>query len=271
MSRPRTPGSVPKRVLGGLLVGMAVVVGGCDLMTAQTSPRASRPISTPEPPPETAPVASDEAPTLRPEPSGDALDLVDAANRLADLDSYRVAVTTKGLVPATTETGAVSMTSTLVQGESPAAEFAMTGVAGIPGGRLEAVVIGDEAWLREGGGPWRESPGGAADFDAAFTALSPIGLVAGFEGLSPALAEIGEELKNGQPAVHYRSEDGDRVAMEAGLTRGTSDVWLAVDDGHLVAVAVEGTWEVAGTPTAVRLTIDVTRVDDPANQVRAPA
>ena len=270
MSRPRSPGSIANWALSGLLIGAAVAVGGCDLMTAQTSPLPSRLVATPEPPPETAPVASDEAPTLRPEPSGDVLDLVDAANRLADLRSYRVVVTTKGLVPAATDNGQVTMASTLVQGERPAAEFTMAGVAGFAGGRLDAIVIGDQAWLREGGGAWQKSPGGAADFDAAFTAMSPIGLVAGFEGLGPALVEVGEELKNGQPAVHYRSEDGDRRAIDAGLTRGTSDVWIAVEDGHLVSLAVEGTWDVTGTPAPVRLAIDVTRVDDPANRVQAP-
>lgn len=271
MSRPRIPGSIPLRALAGLWLGAALVLGGCDLMTAQSSPRPSRLVATPEPPPETAPVASDEAPTLRPEPSGDVLDLVEAANRLADLASYRVVVASKGLVPATTANGEVTMSSTLVQGESPAAEFTMAGVDGFPGGRLDAIVIGDEAWLREGGRGWQKSPGGAADFDAAFTTMSPIGLISEFEGLAPALAASGEELKNGQRAVRYRSEDGDRLAIEAGLSRGTTDVWLAVDDGHLVGLAIEGTWDVQGTPTPVRLRIDVTHVDDPANRVVAPA
>jgi hypothetical protein len=271
MPRTRPARLRPLRLLAIVVFGLGLPLGGCDLMAAPSPPRPSRLVATPEPPPETAPVESEEAPTLRPEPTGDGVDLVDAANRLADVASYRVAVKSRGLVPASTTNGQVAMTSTLVQGTDPAAEFTMTGVAGFPGGRLDAVVIADEAWLREGGDIWRKSPGGAADFDAAFTTLSPIDLLTGFDGVAAALAETGEELKNGQRATHFRSEDGDARAVEAGLTRGTTDVWLTVDDGRLVAFALAGTWDLEGVATPVTLTIDVTHVNDRANVVRAPA
>jgi hypothetical protein len=239
-------------------------------MTARTTPRPSRLVATPDPRPQPTPSELDEAPTLRPEPAGEGPDLVEAANALADLGSYRVTVVSRGLVPATPTGGEVSMTSTLVQGDAPAAQFAMTGVDGFAGGRLQAIVIGDEAWLREGSGGWQKSPGGAADFDAAFTTLSPIDLVTQFDGLSAALGAVGEERKNGQRAAHFRSEDGDAAAVEAGLNRGTTDLWLAVDDGHLVSLAIDGTWDLDGTPTHVTLAIDVSHVDDPANRVTAP-
>ncbi len=267
--RSRLPSATSRRALvhGIVVTGIALSVAGCNLVTAPVAPRPSRLVATPEPRPSAAPVESDEVPTLRPEPSG-AANLVDAANALADLDSYRVAVTSRGLVPASTPNGRVTMTSTLVQGADPAAEFTMTGVDGFEGGRLQAIVIGEEAWLKSGTAGWLKSPGGAADFDAAFTALSPIDLVSGFEGLATNALRVGEERRNGQRAIRYRSDEDQAAAV--GLAGGTADLWLAVDGGYLVSLAIEGTWDLDGTPTPITLAIDVTNVNDPANRVDPP-
>jgi hypothetical protein len=249
---------------------IALSLAGCDLMTAKITPRPSRFVSTPEPVPSPTATEIEEAPTLRPDPSGSGPDLVDAANGLADLDSYRVTVVARGLVPATPANGPVTMTSTLVQGSQPAAQFTMTGVDGFAGGRLQAIVIGDQAWLKEGGGLWKKSPGGAADFDAAFTTLSPIELVIEFEGLGGAIRRTGVETRNGRRTIHYRADAGDAVAAEAGLSKGAVDAWFAATGGYLVSLQIDGTWDLAGTPTRVVLRIDVTRVNDPSNRVRPP-
>ena len=266
----RSP-SIPTRVIGPLLVAaLAVLLVACDLMVAPSpTPRPSRPSRTPEPLPSIV-ADPEDVPTPRPEPSGTGPDLVDAANGLADLDSYRVTVVSTGLVPATPAGGTVSMTSTLVQGDAPAAEFTMLGVDGFEGGRLQAIVIGDEAWLKEGGGSWRKSPGGAADFDAAFTTLSPIDLTTGFEGISPGLMAAGTGRKNGIPARHYHADGSSPAVLAAGLTTGAADAWLAVDGGYLVSFVVSGTWDVDGTPTPVTLRIDVSRVNERSNSVRRP-
>lgn len=245
-------------------------LAGCDLMTAQSTPRPSRLVATPVPQPSVPPDASDEVPTIRPDPSGRGPDLVAAANALADLDSYRVTVASRGLMEATTADGTVTMTSTLIQGEAPAAAFTMRGVAGLDGGSLEAIVIGDEAWLRSGGGRWIRSPGGAADFDAAFTTLSPIDLVAGFEELAASINRIADEQKNGIPSIRYRAESGDPEAAAAGLTGGRADLWLAAEAGYLVALEIDGTWDVDGSPTPIFLQIDVAGVNDPANRISPP-
>jgi len=164
----------------------------------------------------------------------------------------------------------VSLTSTLLQGDHPAAEFTMVSVDGLEGGRLQAIVIGDEAWLKEGTGRWMKTPGGAADFDAAFTALSPIDLASGFESLAPALRKVALEKKNAIASTHYRVESSDTAAAAAGLTTGSADLWLAVDRGYLVALNVAGAWDVDGTPTPVTLRIDVSHVNDRANVVKPP-
>jgi len=252
-------------------VGLAVAtLAGCDLMTAVPTVQPSRLSRTPEPVviPSEPP---DEGPTIRPDPSGTGPDLIDATDALADLESYRVSMTATGLVASSAADGRVSMSSTLVQGDHPAASFSMVDVDGLEGGRLDAVVIGDEAWLRPGGGRWTKSPGGAADYDAAFTALSPFDLAASFEAIAPALAMVGTETRNGVPATHYRATSSDPTVAAAGLTDGTVDAWLAAAGGYLVALEVAGMWDIDGAPTPVTLRIDVTHVNDRANVVRAPA
>jgi hypothetical protein len=163
------------------------------------------------------------------------------------------------------------MTSTLLQGANPAAEFSMAGVDGYAGGRLRAIVIGDQAWLKEGDGRWAKSPGGAADFDAAFTTLSPIDLVDGFDGLSAALQRVGTERHNSTSTIRYHTDSDVELAAAAGLTSGSLDAWLATSGRYLVGLAIDGTWDVDGTPTRVVLRIDVSHVNDRANKVSPPA
>jgi hypothetical protein len=260
------------RPVGALLLTAALlpVLVGCAAILSPESARPSRLVATPEPTPEPTPVESDEFQTLPPD-SGTGSSLADAADALADLDSYRVAVSTRGLVPATTAGGPVTMTSTLLQGEHPAATFTITGADGFDGGRLQAIVIGDEAWLREGTGSWHKSPGGAADFDAAFTTMSPRELAGEFDVLTPDLTTVGIERRNGQRAEHLRAESSDERVAAAGLTTGSIDVWRATSGGALVGLLVDGTWiNDDGAPTPVELRIDVSHVNDPANRVVPP-
>jgi len=257
--------------LPAALAALALVASGCDLMVATVTPTPSRLSRTPEPLPTAEPDASDEVPTPRPEGSGP--DLVDAANALADLDSYRVAVVSVGLVPATTTDGTVRMSSTTVNGSEPRVRFSIAGLDGIGDGGVEAIEIGDEAWTRDAAGRWSKSPDGAADFDAAFTGLSPMDLATEFDGLAAGLQAAGSERKNGIAARHYRIESSSPVATGAGLTSGAADVWIATHGGYLVAFSVGGDWDVDGdgTATPVTLRIDITRVNDRANSVQPPA
>ena len=269
-SSRRRPRLHAPAAIAALVVALAGLVAGCDLMTVTTTPRPSREIATPAPTPSPTPTELDEVPTVRPDPSGAGSGLVDSANALAGLKSYRVTIVSRGIVDATPAGGEVGMISTLVQGDQPSAEFSMTGVDGYSGGRLQAVVIGDRAWLREGAGPWRTSPGGAADFDAAFTTLSPIDLLTQFDGLSAALRQVGPATRNGQQTIHYRTDANDVLATDAGLTSGSVDAWISARGGDLIGLVIDGTWDIDGAPTPVLLKIDVTRIDDRANRIVAP-
>ncbi len=269
MRSPITTGR-PALAVALLAATISWSVAGCDLMTATVTPRPSRDVATPEPTASPTPTELDETPTFRPEPSGSEPGLLDAANALADLRSYRVAIVSRGIIPPTSAGAEVTMTATLVQGAEPAAEFSMTGVDGYSGGRLRAVVIGDQAWLREGTAGWVRSPGGAADFDAAFTTLSPIDLVNEFDSLSAALRRVGPATRNGQKTIHYRTDANDVVASDAGLTSGSLDAWISTGSGDLISLVVDGTWDLDQNPTSVLLKIDVTRIDDRTNVVVRP-
>jgi hypothetical protein len=266
--RPRTP----RIVVAVLILGASTLAGGCDLMVApSSSPRPSREVATPQPTPTPTPTEVDEFETLPPEPSGPVDSIVATTDGLADLESYRVVVSTRGIVPATTPNGTVTMTSTLIGGDQPAARFAMTGVDGFAGGRLEAIVIGDQAWFKEGSAGWAKSPGGAADFDAAFTTLSPAELLAPFEALSPVLVAAGTERRNGVRSQHLHGDASNLAASDAGLLDGTIDVWRATTGGYLVAFDLDGMWigdDGAAHRTILR--IDVSRVNDAANRVSPP-
>lgn len=260
------------RIVCGALAA-ACILAGCELMVAPSaSPRPSREISTPAPTPAPTPIEVDEFETLPPDdatPQPD--DLTTAAEALADLDSYRVIVTTRGIVPATPADGTVSMTSTLVQGPEPAARFALTGADGFAGGRLDAIVIADRAWLREGGGRWRESPGGAADFDAAFTAMSPAQLLVPFDVLSPLLTRVATERRNGVRSEHLHGDASNLGFGDAGLVEGSIDVWRATSGGYLVALDLDGKWlDDDGAPVRTTLRIEVSHVNDAANRVSPP-
>jgi hypothetical protein len=259
-------------LLGAANATLALSLAGCGLMDAPQSPAPSRrPVASATIPAPT-PDATDEVPTDRPVPPG-AVDLIGAADALADHRSYRVGVVTRGLVPSSAADGSVTMTSTLVLGDHPAAAFTLAGVDGFEGvgsGPIQAVVIGDEAWIRSGSGAWRKSPGGAADFDAAFTTLSPTELVGAFESLAPAFVRVASETTLGQSTTHYRVDRTDQAAADAGFTTGAIDVWLARPGGELISIVADGTFDVDGTATAVLLRIDVTHIDDPANRVRPP-
>jgi hypothetical protein len=251
-----------------LLVPILILVTGCALVSPPVAPRASHVSRTPEPivvpsePPDVGPTLPPDSPT--------GPDFTAAADALADLDSYRVALTATGLVASSASDGRVTMSSTLLQGDHPAASFTMSGVDGFALGRLEGIAIDDQAWLKEGDGTWRASPGGTADFDAAYNAVSPIDLATGFEGLSPSLVPVGSETLDGIATQHVRASASDDSAQAAGLSAGSVDLWVATNAGELVRLIVSGTWNVDGTDTPVTLRIDVSHVNDRANVVKPP-
>jgi hypothetical protein len=125
------------------------------------------------------------------------------------------------------------------------------------------IVIGDKAWIGKGSATPQAVPGAMAS--ALFSMFDPTLLVGAFSGPAVAAAATnqGTETKNGVQATHYHV-DSTTGAGASGIPSGASlDLWIA-DKGYLVAL------EAKGFPQG-DFSIQVTEVDDPANQVVAPS
>lgn len=252
--------------LGALLaVLVAVVLAACG-GSASHSPSAGRP--SPSATPSAAPT---ESGSDDPDPSGSAVDLSDATDALAELDSYTITLEASGPV-ASDDGSAVRVTSTVVQGEEPAARFTITGMASAPAG-MSIVVIGDEAWIDIGNGGWLKSPGGAADFEATFLSLSPAFIVAEFSSVQAGILKVGDEERNGVATEHFRldADESPEVAQAAGIGDGIFELWIAKDGGYLVSARFAGTYAPTGSPEPATMSIDVTDINSPDNVIEPPA
>lgn len=249
-----------------LLALLALIVAACG---GTASPSPSSPVATATPSPTAAPT---ESGSDEPDPSGSAVDLSGTADALAALDSYVVTMEVSGLVPAASAGQSVTMTSMVVQGDEPAAKFTISGAAGAPAGGLNIIVVGDEAWIDPGTGAYIKSPGGAADFESMFLALSPAVLVAEFSGAQAGILKVGDEDRNGVPTEHFRldASESPEAALAAGIGDGIFELWVARDGGYLVAMRFDGTYDVNGTATAVAMSIDVSDINNPANVIDVP-
>jgi len=134
-------------------------------------------------------------------------------------------------------------------------------------GATHIVKIGDETWVGTADGPLKVAPAGMVDsmlplFDPG-TLLS---IFANASVLSYA-ADLGEEVKNGQPTTHYKVNLADIPNFAAfGMpATATVETWVA-DDGYLVSF-IATDYGAAGR----NMHIDVTNVNDPANVVERPS
>jgi hypothetical protein len=273
LNRAQRPGRrIAGRPITVVLTALITLgVGACDSFLgpppSPTPLATTTPSATPSEPP-------DELPTPRASRAEGAVDIVAATEALVDLRSYRVRISARNLVPSAQPDGAVTMTETVVSASDPSAvAFTITGADLTDGETIDAIVIGEEAWLKNGNGKWAKSPGGAADFDAVFTTLSPDSIVFGFDDIASAMTMVGSETKNGRAADHYRLDAATdaAVASAAGMTAGSADLWLASEGQFLIGMAVDATTNIDGTASHVVLTIDIDRINDPRNVVRAPS
>ena len=236
---------------GALLIPIALVLAACGGSTASGAPTATGGTNgaTAAPAPSTGAVETSAASDGGfPSFAIPSFDLSELTAGLANVDSYRVVISTGGKeqYSGTVVTKPVLSRDLLI------------------GGETRVVVIGDEAWVGQSGQPLQPVP--AAMATGIFAAFDPTLLVGAFSGpqWAASAANQGTESKNGVNATHYRI-DGTTVATGfSGLPAGaTIDSWVA-DEGYLVAL------ETTGFPSG-DLSIQVTGVDDPANKVERPS
>lgn len=241
---------------GTLLIAMALAIAACGGSTTSGAPSGSSGTGggTSAAPTTTAatpnPAATSGGTAAAPSvaiaiPS---FDIGQLAAGLANVDSYRVSITIAGVE----QYKGVVVTKPVLSRD-------LTVVGG-----TRIVVIGDEAWVGQAGGPLQAAPNAMAT--ALFMNYDPTLMVAAFSGAGWAESSLdkGAEQKNGVSAKHYRVDGTTLVAGFSGLPAGaTIDVWIA-DEGYLVAA------EVSGFPGG-DMSIQVTGVDDPANKVERPS
>ncbi len=234
------------------LISIALILAACSGSTASGSPvpgATAAPILTPLP---TANVPASAGSEATPASSGGlaipSFDLSLLTKGLAGLDSYQVSISVAG-----TET----YKGTVVTKPVLSRDLTIAG-----GTRI--VVIGNEAWMAQGGGALTAVPASMAT--GLFAAYDPTLLVGAFSGAVWAqnAASIGVEQKNGISAHHYHIDATTIVGGFAGLPAGAViDTWIA-DAGYLVAFEATGV-------TGGDIKIEVTNVNDPANKVDRPS
>ena len=236
---------------GALLVPIALILAACSTSGASGSPSASSGTSAASANAPAPPAASSGA-EATPGSSGagaiPSFDIGALTAGLANLDSYRVSIGVGGaeVYKGTVVTKPVLSRDLTVSGDT------------------RIVVIGDEAWVGQGGGTLASVPMAMAT--GLFGMYDPSLLVGAFSGAAWAQNSLdkGAEQKNGINAHHYHIDSTTVVGGFTGLPAGAViDVWIA-DDGYLAAFEATGT-------TGGDIKIEVTNVDDPANKVERPS
>ena len=233
------------RATACLALGVVVLVAACSGSTSSGAPSIGPSAITSAPPPAPAGSGGLVLPSLPfPLPSFDSSSLTAG---LANVDSYKVAITLGG---------DQSLTGTVVTKPVLSRDYTMQD-------GTHVVVISDQAWVGKAGTTPQQVPSAIAQ--GLFAVFDPTLLVGAFSGpaVASAATDQGKETKNGVQATHYHVDSTSANAL-AGLPAGaTIDLWIA-DAGYLVAL------EAKGFPKG-DFNIQVTDVDNPANQVVAPS
>ena len=236
---------------GAFLIPFALAIAACSGATSSTAPSAaagsSAGASTATTPSAAATSgASSAAPSIA--IALPSFDIGQLTAGLANVDSYRVSITVAGVE----QYKGIVVTKPVLSRDLTMA------------GGTRIVVIGDDAWMGQAGGPLQAAPSAMAT--ALFKNFDPTLMVAAFSGAgwSESALDKGTEQKNGVSATHYRIDGTTLAAGFSGLPAGaTIDTWIS-DKGILVAV------EATGFPGG-DMSIQVTGIDDPANKVERPS
>jgi hypothetical protein len=249
-----------------LLALAVLIVAACG---GATSPSPSA-VSTPEPTPSATP--TDEPTDSAGPTDDDDTDLTGAAAALDALDGYQVDLSVSGIVPAASGASGVTMTAILDRAND-AVDFTMSGFEGLGTGddSFRVILIGDDAWIDLGTGTFLAQPGGAAAFEGMVESLSPTALLGsipddGFGDLQP----VGDEDKNGVATTHYRLDSTVPGFADSLGEDGEADIWIAADGGYLVSMVMSGVTDVDGVSTAIEMSFDVSRINDPSIDVQPP-
>jgi hypothetical protein len=251
------------------IAAMAVAACGGSSATSTPSPTAT-PAATPEPVDTPAP---SEAPTESPvsSPTGDGPDLEGAASALEAIKKYEISLSISGMLPVAAGASSIEM-SGLVDQDNDAYQFELKGFAQLGAGTVKFVVIGNDAWIDLGTGTFISQPGGGASADAMRDSLAPATLLGQFPTSGYELFRVGEEDRNGIATTHYHASAQDTPALASSIgENGVMDFWISDEGGYLVSMEMDGEMDVQGTMTPVKMSIDLSRINDPSISIQPPS
>lgn len=239
---------------GALFISSTLLLAACGGGGATATPTVE---ATAAPTAESS-AATTEAPTPSEttEPTVDAalpsFDLRGLTNNLANVDSYRMAISVAG---------SKVYQATVISKPEKAEQISLgegTDVTTI-------IKIGTDTWISTGGAPFQKDDLGMANsLMGAFDPLLLFGAWANGD-IAAVSKDLGSEQKNGVNAHHYRFDSTSSLAGSFAIPAGAGlDFWVS-DDGFLVAYAF------TGAAADQSMSIDITNVNDSANKVERPS
>ena len=251
----------------------AVVASPSPSPTAQPTLEPATPVPTVAPTPAATPTGSGNG-------GVDDTALAAAGERLSNLKSYQFKIIARSTnVPQFSATGMdVTMTATIIREPTPAAHFLMVGKVEPMVGTLEAIIIGDKAWVRGGptGDKWVAAPANeGGSVTKSMEQFDPGALYKSFgTEMIGKLTRVGPEDRNGVATIHYTIPAAALAGMgdDSGLTGDwTFDIWIAEQDAYLVAMEMHGQGvNEKGQEGELLISIENSHLDDPANTVKPP-
>jgi len=237
-------------LLATILVAVALTAAACSGAATTQTPVA---VADATPPPvDITPTLETPAGEATPESVIPSFDLGGLTNNLANVDSYRIAISVAGsTVYRATVIGKPENAEQITLGE---------------GADATAIIkIGTDSWISTGGGKFvKDDLGMANGLIGAFDPLLLFGTFAN-GNIASVSNDLGAEQKNGINAHHYRFDSTSSLAGSFGLPAGAGlDFWVS-DEGYLVA------YEFTGTAAEQNMSINISNVDDPANKVERPS
>ena len=250
---------------------LALLLGACGGSTtasptaAPTSPAAT-PVATTGPTGAASPTASPAEATPA------ASEGQDPIGALADLDSYKLAMTiaSENVAGGIAAMGDISISGTFVLEPEAAADLLLA--IGEPGQALEMriVEVGGKTYVDMGGGL---TEGGASQ-SSLVSSFSPDKLLGGFSTYTPQMQVVGDETKNGVATTHLTATPALMAAAAASLSSlglddatWSWDVWIAKDGGYAVSYVMEGR---GAGDASMAISLDLTDANSPSNVVQAP-
>jgi hypothetical protein len=255
-------------LLGGLLLAAC---GGGGKEEAEAPAAGETAVATQE-------AEGGETPSAAEEPT-QAGELPAPVDVFADLKSYHysISMSFEGGDLAEQGVGAVSFS---VDGAFVAPDRSQVHVKGDLGGLAleeESITIGSNSWVKSGD-TWQEGQG---SFDTA--ELAPNTFFTGLDAEKLSVIKPSEETVNGVDSYRYSIDKADIEQLQAlaaifgGDTTSSDlpenlslDLWLAKDGGWPVKMVLSASGDTTGGTVDVKMTTDITDVNDPNIKIEPP-